>query len=169
MIAQLKASMPITFRDNDLPPNFNRYHNRVLYITVYATRHGIHRVLIDNGASLNICPVRTIERLCIDLALLKPSQLSIMSYDEGKRQAEGIISLALTIGPISQIVKFYVSYIDPSFNLLLGRPSLHENLAIASKLHQCLKIPMAQGLRFLLTNLKQSFCWNLINYGASIA
>ncbi|KAL4194822.1 hypothetical protein AMTRI_Chr05g61440 [Amborella trichopoda] len=146
MSAQLTALMPLIFNDNDLPTDFDRCHNWALYITVYATGHTISRVLIDNGLALNICLVRTFERIGIDLAFLKSSQLTITAYDGSKRQAKCILPLALTIGPISQIVRFHVSDIDHSFNLLLGRPWHHENLAIASTLHQCLKIPTARGI-----------------------
>ncbi|KAL4198782.1 hypothetical protein AMTRI_Chr03g141800 [Amborella trichopoda] len=139
MIVQLTASTPITFSDDNILPDTDRYHNRALYITVHMGGHGIPRVLIDNGATLNICPVRTLERICIDLDYLEPSQLTIIAYDGSKRQAEGTMPIALSVRPISQTVRFYVSDIDSSFMLLLEWPWLHENLAIASILHQCLK------------------------------
>ncbi|KAL4189369.1 hypothetical protein AMTRI_Chr08g206700 [Amborella trichopoda] len=103
MIVQLTASTPISFSDDGILPDTDRYHNWALYITVHIAGHGIPRVLIDNGLTLNICPIRTLERICIDFDYLAPSQLTITAYDGSKRQVEGIMLIALSAGPISLI------------------------------------------------------------------
>ncbi|KAL4181038.1 hypothetical protein AMTRI_Chr12g235300 [Amborella trichopoda] len=125
VFAQLTASTLITFIDDDIPTGFDQYHNRASYIITHLVGLGILRVLIDNGAALNIYPLMTLERIGIDLAFLESSQLTITAYNGTKRQAKGIMAIALRVGLISHVFKLYVLDIVSSFNLLLGWPWLH--------------------------------------------
>ena len=51
-----------------------------------------------------------------------------------------MIKIPVTTGPIQKLVEFQVVDIKPSFNLLLGRPWLHELGAVSSSLHQMVKL-----------------------------
>ncbi|KAL4181147.1 hypothetical protein AMTRI_Chr12g269800 [Amborella trichopoda] len=125
----------IVFTNDDILANFNRFHVQPLHITVFMQGYDVLRVLVDNGASLNICPIKTVKQIGKSADDFKPCQLTIAAYDGTKRQAEGILPLILKIVPIVQVIKSYVLDIKPSFNMLLGRPWLYENLAVASTLH----------------------------------
>ncbi|KAL4184884.1 hypothetical protein AMTRI_Chr10g3280 [Amborella trichopoda] len=135
MINQLMAPTPILFMDDDIPASFNCFHVQPLHITVFLQGYEIRRVLVDNGASLNICPMKTVNQIGKRQDDFEPCQLTIAAYDGTKIQAKGILPLILKIGPVIQVIKFYVLDIKPSFNMLQGRLWQHENLVVASTLH----------------------------------
>ena len=95
--------------------------------------------LVDNGSAINVCPLRTAKKLGIKNEELTPSTQGIRAYDNTRRQAVGTIILNITTGAIKRRTKFQVVDIKASFNLLLGRPWLHELKAIPSSLHQKVK------------------------------
>ena len=71
----------ITFIDKDLPPDGVR-HNRDLYITVECLNAKVPRVLVDNGSTLNVCPLKIAITLGIKEGQLSPSSLTIRAYDK---------------------------------------------------------------------------------------
>ncbi|KAL4198485.1 hypothetical protein AMTRI_Chr03g46140 [Amborella trichopoda] len=135
MINLLTAPTPITFTDDDIPRGFDCFHTHPLYTTIFMSGYEIRRVMVDNGASLNICPLKTILRVRLSQTDLEVSNISIATYDGAQRKTLGIIPLTLKIELVVQIVRFYIIVIEPSFNLLIGKPWLHENLVVASTLH----------------------------------
>ncbi|KAL6310856.1 hypothetical protein AAG906_036946 [Vitis piasezkii] len=72
---------------------------------------------LDNGSTLN----------------------TVRAYDGTQRTVMGTLSTHVMIGPVSYSIVFQVLRIQSSFNLLLGRPWIHEAGAIPSSLHQKVK------------------------------
>ena len=70
---------------------------------------------------------------------MQPHNLSNRAYDNSKRETLGKIWLNITTGPVERRVRFHVIDIKPTFNLLLGRPWLHELGVVPSTLHQKVK------------------------------
>ena len=60
----------------------------------------VSRVLIDNGSTLNVCPISTIERLNVDTFLIRPTTMIIRAFDGTLREVKGKIELAIGIGPM---------------------------------------------------------------------
>ena len=101
----------------------------------------VSRVLIDNGSTLNVCSMSTIERLNVDTSLIRPTTMIIRAFDGTLREVKGEIELAIRIGPKSFMVNFQIIKVDFPYNMLLGRPWLHTVDAVASTLHWRLKFP----------------------------
>lgn len=97
--------------------------------------------MCDNGSTINVCPLRVATRLGITKEEMAESPITVRAYDNSKREVLGTVTLEIQIGPITFPIQFQVIDISASFNLLLGRPWLHETGAMASTLHQKLKIP----------------------------
>jgi len=51
----------------------------------------------------------------------------------------GMIRVEITIGELKSSTIFHMIDARTSYNLLLGRPWIHENEVVPSTLHQCLK------------------------------
>ncbi|RVW20126.1 hypothetical protein CK203_116673 [Vitis vinifera] len=68
-----------------------------------------------------------------------PSTQTVRAYDGTQRTVMGTLSTHVMIGPVSYSIVFQVLRIQSSFNLLLGRPWIHEAGAIPSSLHQKVK------------------------------
>ena len=59
MISMIAVPQVISFSSDELPPT-GINHNQPLYITVQHKTFRIPLTLIDNGAGLNICPLRIV-------------------------------------------------------------------------------------------------------------
>ena len=106
----------------------------------------VSRVLIDNGSTLNVCPMSTIEHLNVDTSLIRLTTMIIRAFDGTLRKVQGEIELAIGIGPRSFMVNFQVIKVDSPYNMLLGRPWLHAVGVVASTLHRRLKFPFEDQL-----------------------
>ncbi|RVW76165.1 hypothetical protein CK203_044221 [Vitis vinifera] len=106
----------IVFSDDDLPPEGSG-HTRPLYISIGCSGRRVPSVLLDNGSALN----------------------TVRAYDSTRREVMGTLEIELLIGPSTFITIFQVLRIPTSFNLLLGRPWIHQAGAIPSSLHQKVK------------------------------
>ena len=58
------------------------------------------------------------------------------AYDNSCREVSGTVTLELNIGPIIKKVEFQVLNIASCFNMLLGRPWIHDTEVIPSSLYQ---------------------------------
>ena len=128
----------ITFSDNDLPPE-GLSHVRPLFIDVACSGRRVPSVLLDNGSALNVCPLVTAIALGFSPSDFGPSTQIVKAYDRTQRTVLGTLSTHIMIGPVIYSILFQVLRIQSSFNLLLGRPWIHEVGAIPSSLHQKVK------------------------------
>ncbi|XP_010064644.2 uncharacterized protein LOC104451747 [Eucalyptus grandis] len=125
----------ISFTDEDLPPD-GPNHTKALHISVKHESTLVCIVLIDNGSTLNICPLATLHRLGIDLRRIRTGKSTVPAFDGMKKDVIWEIELELLIGPILFQVVFQVLDIPIAFNFLLGRPWIHMAGDVASSLHQ---------------------------------
>ncbi|KAL0313481.1 UNVERIFIED_CONTAM: Transposon Tf2-12 polyprotein [Sesamum radiatum] len=63
----------------------------------------------------------------------------IQGFNQGGQRAVGIIRMQLTMEDMVSTALFHVIDAKTSYNMLLGRPWLHENAVVASTWHQCFK------------------------------
>ncbi|KAB5563764.1 hypothetical protein DKX38_003818 [Salix brachista] len=70
---------------------------------------------------------------------LFPSHLMIQGFNQGRQNAIGKIRLAMHIEDMESNALFHVIDAKTTYNMLLGRPWIHENGIISSTLHQCFK------------------------------
>ena len=96
-------------------------------------------VILNNGSTLNVCPLVTAISLRFSSTDFGPSSQTIRAYDRTHRIVIGTLSTHVMIGPIKYSILFQVLRIQSSFNLLLGYPWIHEAGVIPSFLHQKLK------------------------------
>ena len=145
MVSTVLATNQISFIDDESPPE-GREHTWPIHIMVKCEAMIISRVLIDNGLSLNVFPMSTIECLNMDTSLIYPTTMIIRAFDGTLREVPSEIELAIGIGPMFFMVNFQVIKVDSPYNMLLGRPWLHTVGAVASTLHRRLKFPSEDKL-----------------------
>ena len=63
------------------------------------------------------------------------------AYDKSRREVLGTVTLELTIGPTIKNVKFRVLNIASCFNMLLGRPWIHDTEVVPSSVYQKVRFP----------------------------
>ncbi|XP_069150206.1 uncharacterized protein [Solanum lycopersicum] len=139
MIHQVIRGHLISFCDDELLAE-GRSHNKALHVTVICRGKVLNRVLVDDGSSLNVCPLSTLKQLRFDLGKLEQNQVNVGAFDGVQRDTLGAVNLTIQMGPAEFDAKFQVLDIDTSYNLLLGRPFIHMAGAVPSTLHQMMKL-----------------------------
>ena len=128
----------IVFSYDDLPPK-GLGHIRPLYISVACSGHQVLSVLLDNGSALNICHLVIAIALGFSPSDFGPYTQIVRVYEGTQRIVIGTLTTHVMIGPVRYFVFFQVLRIQSFFNLLFGRPWIHEVGAIPSSLHQKVK------------------------------
>ena len=93
-------------------------------------------VLIDDGSALNVCPLKTTSCLGLSIEDFVSTDQHVRAYDNSRREVLGTMTLELTIGPMIKTVEVQVLNIASCFNMLLGRPWIHDTEAVPSSLYQ---------------------------------
>ncbi|CAN6455436.1 unnamed protein product [Victoria cruziana] len=133
------ACQPIIFTDEDLPAG--GMHTNALHLRVSIKGVNICKVLVDGGASVNVCPLRTIQEIGIQRNQIEPSIIDITGFD-GHSQTplvKIILPLSIILQDMDHMVEFHVIDVDTSYNMLLRRPWIHSQNAVASTLHQMVR------------------------------
>uniref|UniRef100_A0A6N2MST0 Retrotransposon gag domain-containing protein n=1 Tax=Salix viminalis TaxID=40686 RepID=A0A6N2MST0_SALVM len=125
----------ISFNDEDLLLG-SKLHNRPLFIKGYVDEKIVNRILVDDGSAVNILPLKTMREL--GFLWMNSSQV-IDDSSQGGQNAIGKIRLAMHIEDMESNALFHVIDAKTTYNMLLGRPWIHENGIISSTLHQCFK------------------------------
>ena len=82
MVSLVLATNQVSFSDDELPPE-GRDHTLLMHIVVKCEDMIVTRVLIDNGSTLNVYPMATLERLNVDTP---PSTMIIRAFDGTHRE-----------------------------------------------------------------------------------
>ncbi|KAI8559886.1 hypothetical protein RHMOL_Rhmol04G0210600 [Rhododendron molle] len=146
LILPLLSRHFVTFTERDLPVE-GTAHYHPLHITVKCKGLWVPTVLIDNGSTINVCPLKVAYRLRIAKKDFVPSNLAVKAYDSTRRVVERTIVLKLDAEGFDMDVEFHVVDIPVTFNLLLGRPWLHrpDIMAVPSTLHQKVMLGLLTG------------------------
>ncbi|GLJ39711.1 hypothetical protein SUGI_0811870 [Cryptomeria japonica] len=141
MVGYLSIPHSLTFIEAD-DASVSQPHNAPLHIEAFIHKHRIKQVLIDGGAGLNICTLSTIKQLGYsNKAVNSINKITIKAYDDEERSSKGTVTLPLRVGPVTKNVVFQVLDLDLTYNILLGRPWIHEMSAVPSTYHRCIKFP----------------------------
>ena len=105
MVSLVLATNQVSFSDDELPPE-GKDHTLPMHIVVKCEDIIVARVLIDNGSTLNVYSMATLEYLKIDMSLINPSTMIIKAFYVTLRELQGEIELVIEIGLRSFIVNF---------------------------------------------------------------
>ncbi|CAN6462345.1 unnamed protein product [Victoria cruziana] len=130
---------PIIFTYDNLPVGV--MHTSTLHLEVSVLGFSVSNVLIDGNASVNVFPLQTIQEIGI-----WRTQIELMIIDITRFYGHAQTPFGKVIVPVSVIpqdedhmVEFYIIDVDTSYNMLLGRPWIHSQNAVASTLHQIVR------------------------------
>ena len=129
-----RGSPALTFSDKELPPE-GTTHNKPLYVSVECRDKWVPVVLVDTGFAINVCPSRTAYAIWLKPADFVLTTQVIRAYDNTSREVMGTVKIETQVGPGQHDIEFHVLDVPATFNLLLGRPWLHQGKAVSSTLH----------------------------------
>jgi hypothetical protein len=113
-------------------------HLKPLYIKGHMDGRPVNRVLVDNGAAVNILPTSMLRKLFKTESDLIATDVSISGFASGATKIKGVIPIKVKVGSKVAIVAFFVVNTDSAYNALLGRDWIHSNWVVPSSLHQVL-------------------------------
>ena len=128
----------IVFFYDDLPPE-GADHTQPLYITIGCSSRQVSSVLLGNGLTQNICPLSATIALGFRPTDFGSSTQIVRVYDNMCKQVMRTLIPGIQVGLIAFLTLFQVLKVPTFFNLLLGRPWIHEARVILSSLHQKVK------------------------------
>ncbi|XP_070008567.1 uncharacterized protein [Nicotiana sylvestris] len=135
----------ITFDDADaygmLTP-----HNDALVISLLVYDTNVKRVLIDPCSSVNIILLRVLNEMQADDKLI-PKAHTLSGFDNSSIVTKGEIILTTFAEGVVKDTKFQVVEMDMAYNMILGRPWIHEIGVVTSTLYQVIKFLSQWGIR----------------------
>lgn len=120
------------------PPSNMLTHVRPLYVKAILDGVPMTRILVDNGAAINILPVATMKRLGKDNHDLIPTDVLVSSFVGDITTTRGILPLNVEVGRQKTLSAFFVVESRASYNALLGRDWIHAAACLPSSMHQAL-------------------------------
>ena len=145
----------ITFSDSDME-GCQHPHDDPLVIRVVVANKTIHRVLVDNGSSVDIIFASAFDKLGIGREKLEPVNVYLRGFSGERVLPLGLIQLVLTLEyPLCQAtttVRFLIVHAPSAYNMLLGKPSLNTIRAIPSAYHMVIKFPTTNGVGMVQGN-----------------
>ena len=77
-----------------------RNHNRALFIPAEVKGKRTSYVMVDDGSTINVCPLQILPNLGVKIEEFMKSDLVIRAYVDSTRSVEGTFVALVKIGPI---------------------------------------------------------------------
>ena len=139
----------VTFSEKDTC-HVRHLHCDAVVIKAMIANNNVHRILVDNGSSVDILYFQAFKRMGLKVNDLKLSPNLVYGFTGDSIIPLGVISLPMTLGEYPRnscvMADFLVIDQPSAFNAVLGRPSLRELRAFTSIHHLLIKFPTLQGV-----------------------
>ena len=155
---QLTSSVPkiarrespiIGFLEEDTR-RLHHLHDDALVVSVRVGDYNVHRILVDNGNSVDILYYLVFQQMGIDRARLIPTNAPLVGFGGIRVLPLGAITLSVTVGDypkqITKDVTFLVVDCSSAYNGILGRPTLNLWKVATSTYHLMIKFPTEYGI-----------------------
>ena len=127
-----------------------------LVIKAIVANKTIHRVLVDNGSSVDIIFASAFDKMGIGREKLEPVNACLRGFSGERVLFLGSVQLVLTLGDppcqATTTMRFLIVEAPSAYNMLLGRPSLNAIRAVPSAYHMVIKFPTENGVGMVRGN-----------------
>ncbi|XP_074346926.1 uncharacterized protein LOC141685739 [Apium graveolens] len=141
--------MTLEFGDPDLE-GLKFPQDDPLVITPIIGNCVVMKVLVDNGAAMEILFHDTFIRMGYNDSQLTPSDAPIYGFNHVECKVEGAIQLPITIGEepreAMQMLNFQVVKAASTYNVIMGRIGIHSFKDVPSTYHMVPKFPTRNGV-----------------------
>ncbi|XP_070021680.1 uncharacterized protein [Nicotiana sylvestris] len=124
----------ITFDDIDADGVLTQ-HNDALVISLIVHDTNVKRDLINPGSYVNIILLRILYEMQAEEKLV-PKAHTLSGFDNSSIVTKGEITLTTFVEWVVKDTKFQVVEMEMAYNMILGRPWIHEMDVVPSTLHQ---------------------------------
>ncbi|XP_033129374.1 uncharacterized protein LOC117126095 [Brassica rapa] len=122
-------------------------HHDALVVSLTIANCLVKRILVDNGSSSNIIFLTAYQDLGLEENTLTRKVTPLIRFSGEVKQTAGEVVLAVYAEGINLSTKFLVVDCQSAYNMILGRPWIHDMGAVPSTLHQIVKFPTLWGIR----------------------
>lgn len=152
IIAQMVNGIQITSKAGEpqaviitQPINGLMSHIRPLYVRATLDGVPMPKVLVDNGAAINVLPTSTMKKWGRTEKDLVPTDVMVSSFIGDVTNTRGILPLKVEIGLKKTLSAFFVVESRASYNALLGRDWIHTAGCLPFSMHQALILRGREG------------------------
>ncbi|XP_075669874.1 uncharacterized protein LOC142639603 [Castanea sativa] len=161
---QLTGSSPKMARLDNLSIEFSEEdtrrlhhpHDDVLVVSIRAGDYNMHRVLVDNGSSVDILYYPAFQQMGIGREQFIPTSAPFIGFRGIRVYPLGVVTLSVTVEDypeqITKDVVFLVVNYSSAYNAILGWPALNAWKAVTSTYHLMVKCPTEYGVGKLRGN-----------------
>ncbi|XP_013673339.2 uncharacterized protein LOC106377620 [Brassica napus] len=114
-------------------------HHDALVVSLTVANCLVRRILVDNGSSSNIVFQTAYQDLGLDESALTRKTTPLVGFSREVKQTAGEVVLPVYAEEINMSNKFLLIDSQSSYNMILGRPWIHDMGAVPSTLHQMVK------------------------------
>ncbi|KAI3810646.1 hypothetical protein L1987_20268 [Smallanthus sonchifolius] len=143
--SSLTEKKVICFDDGDRDDVQDPHHDG-LVITLYISNHFIRRILIDGQSSVNIIQLEVLKRMGIPDSKIVSKSSILVGFSGEVKNTVGDITLPIYIEGVNAIQKFCVIDSLSCYNIIVGRPWIHDMKVVPLMYHQCVKMPTPWGV-----------------------
>lgn len=102
----------------------------------------IKRILVDNGSATNIMMLQTLKETGLTENDMTKKCTTLVGFSGETKRTIGKISLPTYAQVINLLQRFLVIDGESTYNIIMGRPWIHDLKPIPSTYHQVLKFPI---------------------------
>ncbi|XP_074277867.1 uncharacterized protein LOC141601477 [Silene latifolia] len=121
-------------------------HHDGLVISMQVETANVMRILVDGSSSVNLIMLHVLKAMYINEDQITKKSSVLVGFSGETRNTLGEIYLPSYAEGISSYERFGVLDCLSSYNVILGRPWIHNVKAVPSTCHQCIKIPTDWGV-----------------------
>ncbi|KAM6588096.1 hypothetical protein CsatA_010701 [Cannabis sativa] len=152
------SSLPeqtISFTTSESTRLLNPHHD-ALVISLYIANYLTKRILVDNGSSANILFLSALREMGIDESKIVRKTTVLIGFSGEQKNTSGEIELPVYAEGVNLCTRFLVIDSPSAYNVILGRPWIHEMEAVPSTYHQALRFPTKWGPKEIRGEQKDS-------------
>ncbi|XP_074277842.1 uncharacterized protein LOC141601454 [Silene latifolia] len=136
----------VTFDEIDAGSTPEQHHD-ALIITLPIGNCKVKKILVDTGSSVNLIMMETLKGMGFTEKDLAKKAIPSVGFSGETKHSLGEIIIPTYAGGVNKQVRYLVIDGPSTYNVILGRPWIHEMKAIPSTYHQCLKFPTPWGVQ----------------------
>ena len=136
------SNLILSFIDSEDSTLINPHHD-ALVISLLIANCRIKRILVDNGSSTNVIFLNALKEMNIDEAHIHRHSTVLVGFSSEHKFTLGDITLSIYVAGVNFHITFVVLDSPSAYNVILGRPWIHDMRAVPSTFHQVIRFPTA--------------------------
>ncbi|KAM1648307.1 hypothetical protein ACFX2K_009719 [Malus domestica] len=100
-------------------------HLKLIYVTAHLEGVPFKRVLIDEGAAINVIPLKQMKKLGRSEEDIIPTDLTVSSFSRAITRTHRILPLEVDLGSKQIMLAFFMVDSSSTYGALLGKDWIH--------------------------------------------